>query len=158
MKGMEEYLNVREVNLSCNQIEKIEGVSQLAGLVSLDLSSNRLTRVEGLQNNKHLATLSLAQNRITTFSNLSFNLQLQTLDISGNRATHQDHLRCLFSLKNLTHLTIHHSPSQTNPLVTHAYPHLLQSLKQKCHSLDTLDSQHIHDYHLQLPSNDNLPP
>ncbi|XP_043921997.1 leucine-rich repeat and coiled-coil domain-containing protein 1 [Protopterus annectens] len=85
--------NLQSLNLHCNQISKIEGLSHVWHLRHLDLSSNQITCIKGLGTLTFLRTLNLSCNLITkvegldglvnlTRVNLSFN---QISDLSGYR-------------------------------------------------------------------------
>ncbi|GCB72209.1 hypothetical protein scyTo_0001872 [Scyliorhinus torazame] len=78
---------IRTLNLHCNQISVIEGLSQVWQLRHLDLSSNRITRIEGLETLVALRTLNLSCNLITKVEGLNGLINLTRLNISYNRIT-----------------------------------------------------------------------
>ena len=57
--------NLTILNLHCNHIPKIEGLTEAWQLRHLDLSSNRITQINGLGNLSSLRTLNLSCNLIT---------------------------------------------------------------------------------------------
>ncbi len=52
------------INLHCNRITRIEGISHLKQLHHLNLSSNQITRISGLNDLRQLKTLDLSCNLI----------------------------------------------------------------------------------------------
>lgn len=57
--------NITILNLHCNHISKIEGLTEFWQLRHLDLSSNRITQINGLGSLSSLRTLNLSCNFIT---------------------------------------------------------------------------------------------
>ncbi|XP_031418909.1 leucine-rich repeat and coiled-coil domain-containing protein 1 [Clupea harengus] len=125
--------NLTILNLHCNHIPKIEGLTEVWQLRHLDLSSNRITQINGLGNLSSLRTLNLSCNLITkvegldvlinlTRLNLSYNricdltgllylhgseYQLKHLQLHGNRLDNSNHLlQCMVGLQNLKDVTL----------------------------------------------------
>ena len=71
--NLETCLNLRELNLSCNNISDINGLKTLSNLLRLDLSCNKITRLkersfEGLSS---LTFLSLEGNSVVDVDNIN---------------------------------------------------------------------------------------
>lgn len=56
---------VTSLNLHCNRIPRIEGLTSAWHLRHLDLSSNKISQIEGLSTLTSLRTLNLSCNQIT---------------------------------------------------------------------------------------------
>ncbi|KAJ8272776.1 hypothetical protein GJAV_G00093310 [Gymnothorax javanicus] len=78
-------VNVRSLNLHCNRISKIEGLTTIWQLRHLDLSSNQISRIEGLDSLASLRTLNLSCNLITKIEGLTGLLNLIRLNLSYNQ-------------------------------------------------------------------------
>ncbi|XP_075069835.1 leucine-rich repeat and coiled-coil domain-containing protein 1 isoform X2 [Mixophyes fleayi] len=96
------------INLHCNQISRIEGLTYLHNLQHLDLSSNLITRIEGLDSLICLQSLNLSCNKLTRIEGLQKLLDLKKLNLSYNRI---HDLNGLFPLHGwnhkLSHLYLH---------------------------------------------------
>mmetsp|Transcript_35659 Transcript_35659/g.57701 ORF Transcript_35659/g.57701 Transcript_35659/m.57701 type:complete len:293 (-) Transcript_35659:684-1562(-) len=95
------YLSrLRDLNLSSNEIEIMEGLDALSSLRVLNLSSNKIRRVGGLAQLHCLQRLILSYNRITSLEGFSLlradSCQLEFVDLRGNRVS---------SLAELSHLS-----------------------------------------------------
>ncbi|KFQ12304.1 Leucine-rich repeat and coiled-coil domain-containing protein 1, partial [Leptosomus discolor] len=103
--------NLRHLDLSSNQIRRIEGLSSLAGLRTLSLSCNLLTKVEGLENLFNLTILDLSYNRIHDLSGLQClhgsRHKVSHIDLHSNCVNSMNHLlQCTKGLRCLTSLTL----------------------------------------------------
>jgi Leucine-rich repeat (LRR) protein len=58
------------INLHCNRISRIEGISHLKQLRHLNLSSNQIERISGLNGLSQLKTLNLSCNLIVSIEGL----------------------------------------------------------------------------------------
>ena len=76
---------LQQLDLSGNNIQKIENLDSLTTLRSLIINSNSVIRIEGLSALEQLDTLELSNNRISTIGQLWNNLQLKTLILAQNR-------------------------------------------------------------------------
>ncbi|KAM3928905.1 leucine-rich repeat and coiled-coil domain-containing protein 1 [Leptodactylus fuscus] len=92
------------VNLHCNQISRIEGLSYLHRLQHLDLSSNLISRIEGLDSLISLQSLNLSCNRLTVIEGLQNLLNLRKVNLSYNRI---DDLSGLIPLHGRNHKLSH---------------------------------------------------
>ena len=72
------------LNLSTNNISKIEGLETKTNLKSLTLSYNNITKIEGLENLNNLDSLTLNYNNISDITPLKENTSLTTLYLIGN--------------------------------------------------------------------------
>ena len=73
------------MELSHNQLTRIEGLDKLVNLYYLDLSDNQLTRIEGLDKLTNLYYLGLSDNQLTRIEELAYLSQLESLDLSDNK-------------------------------------------------------------------------
>lgn len=64
--------NLRELNLSYNQIITLEGTKDLIHLKHLNLEGNNIKTIEHLHTNTKLEYLNLAENSIGIITDLSF--------------------------------------------------------------------------------------
>ncbi|NXA19373.1 LRCC1 protein, partial [Ibidorhyncha struthersii] len=161
--------DLHTLNMHCNRIARIEGLSHLRNLQHLDLSSNQIRRMEGLSSLVNLRTLSLSCNLITKVEGLEklFNLTMLNLsynhihDLSGFRCLHGtshkishidlhsncvnniDHLlQCTKGLRCLTNLTLEKNGKANPVCCTAGYREtVLQMLPQ----LTALDGRNISD-------------
>ncbi|KXS97747.1 hypothetical protein AC578_3194 [Pseudocercospora eumusae] len=121
--GVEEYTELRTLDLSYNKlkhikrvstlkkldhlyfvqnrISKIEGLEELTGLTYLELGANRIREIEGLETLTKLESLWLGQNKITELKGLSSLTNLRTLSIQANRLTSLDGIEALPQLTEL---------------------------------------------------------
>ena len=95
------YINLQELNLSQNQISKIEGLQKLVNLQTLDLWGNQISKIEGLQKLVNLQTLSLSDNQISKIEGLQKLVNLQTLDLSQSQINKIEELQKLVNLQTL---------------------------------------------------------
>ncbi|XP_044129379.1 leucine-rich repeat and coiled-coil domain-containing protein 1 isoform X1 [Bufo gargarizans] len=102
------HARLLSLNLHCNQISRIEGLSSLHRLQHLDLSSNLLSRIEGLDALISLQSLNLSCNRLTAIEGLQNLINLKKVNLSYNRI---DDLSGLIPLHGrnhkLSHLYLH---------------------------------------------------
>lgn len=65
------YYFYNHLDLSFNNIEKIDGLQNLVNLEDLTLYNNRITTLENMENLKKLQVFSIGNNYITELSNVS---------------------------------------------------------------------------------------
>ncbi|XP_071593968.1 leucine-rich repeat and coiled-coil domain-containing protein 1 isoform X1 [Heliangelus exortis] len=113
-KGVKSLLEVslssdlHTLNLHCNRIARIEGLSHLRSLQHLDLSSNQIRRIEGLSSLANLRTLSLSCNLITKVEGLEKLFNLTILNLSYNRIHDLSGLQCLHGTRHkISHIDLH---------------------------------------------------
>uniref|UniRef100_A0A4W3I6D1 Leucine-rich repeat and coiled-coil domain-containing protein 1 n=1 Tax=Callorhinchus milii TaxID=7868 RepID=A0A4W3I6D1_CALMI len=117
---------VQSLNLHCNQISKLEGLSHLWQLRHLDLSSNQIVRIEGLGNLISLRTLNLSCNLITQVEGLNGLVNLTKLNLSYNGITDLSGFLYLHGAGHkLSFLDLHSNCIST-------FDHLLQCMTGLC--------------------------
>ncbi|KAF7668417.1 hypothetical protein LDENG_00014550 [Lucifuga dentata] len=77
--------SVTSLNLHCNCIPRIEGLTSAWHLLHLDLSSNCISQIEGLGSLTSLRTLNLSCNLITKVEGLNDLVNLTRLNLSYNQ-------------------------------------------------------------------------
>ncbi|KFU96205.1 Leucine-rich repeat and coiled-coil domain-containing protein 1, partial [Chaetura pelagica] len=96
------------LNVHCNRIARIEGLSHLRNLQHLDLSSNQIRRIEGLSSLANLRTLSLSCNLITKVEGLEKLFNLTILNLSYNHIHDLSGLQCLHGTSHkISHIDLH---------------------------------------------------
>ncbi|XP_074997680.1 leucine-rich repeat and coiled-coil domain-containing protein 1 [Calonectris borealis] len=113
-KGIESLLEVslssdlHTLNVHCNRIARIEGLSHLRHLQHLDLSSNQIRRIEGLSSLANLRTLSLSCNLITKVEGLEKLFNLTILNLSYNRIHDLSGFQSLHGTSHkISHIDLH---------------------------------------------------
>ena len=94
-----EYIDV--LDLSWNELTRIEWLENLVNLKGLYLSNNKLTRLEGLENLVNLEKLYLSNNKLTRIDGMETLVNLETLDLSWNKLTRIEGLENLVNLRAL---------------------------------------------------------
>eukprot|EP00064_Thunnus_orientalis_P010568 superscaffoldBa00001446_g10594 len=102
---------VTSLNLHCNHIPRIEGLTSAWHLRHLDLSSNCISKIEGLSSLTSLRTLNLSCNTITEVEGLLYlhgtEYKLKHLSLHSNHLHSIDHLlQCLLGLQALSEVTL----------------------------------------------------
>ncbi|KAM9279106.1 leucine-rich repeat and coiled-coil domain-containing protein 1 isoform 3-T3 [Cariama cristata] len=113
-KGVKSLLEVslssdlHTLNLHCNRIARIEGLSHLRTLQHLDLSSNQICRIEGLSSLANLRTLSLSCNLISKVEGLEKLFNLTMLNLSYNHIHDLSGFQCLHGTSHkISHIDLH---------------------------------------------------
>lgn len=78
------FPNLRFLDISKNQITKLQGISALSQLILLDASKNQIKVLENLEGNRALKRLLIARNLIQTVALLAPVVSLVVLDIRKN--------------------------------------------------------------------------
>ncbi|XP_075599907.1 leucine-rich repeat and coiled-coil domain-containing protein 1 isoform X2 [Balearica regulorum gibbericeps] len=145
IEGLSHLRNLQHLDLSSNQIRRIEGLSSLANLCTLSLSCNLITKVEGLEKLFNLTILNLSYNHIHDLSGFKClhgtSHKISHIDLHSNCVNNIDHLlQCTKGLRCLTNLTLE-KKGKANPVChTAGYREtVLQTLPQ----LTTLDGRNI---------------
>ena len=122
-------LKERELDLRGNEITVIENLGVTNdGFDAIDLTDNEITRLENFPLLKRLTTLLLANNRITHISTtLGEQLpNLRVLSLANNRLTTAQDIEALVGLKRLEHLSLVDNPITKLPnyrlFVIHTLP------------------------------------
>ncbi|XP_010286290.1 PREDICTED: leucine-rich repeat and coiled-coil domain-containing protein 1 [Phaethon lepturus] len=128
-KGVKSLLEIslssdlHTLNVHCNCIARIEGLSHLRNLQHLDLSSNQIRRIEGLSSLTNLRTLSLSCNLIMKVEGLEKLFNLTMLNLSYNRIHDLSGFQCLHGTSHkISHIDLHSN-------CVNNINHLLQCIK-----------------------------
>ncbi|OXA63355.1 Leucine-rich repeat and guanylate kinase domain-containing protein [Folsomia candida] len=126
-----EYWSLTHINLSHNELTKVEGFSGLnylqvldlshnkietiieidcPSLISLHLNSNKLGSITEYIGCQNLRYLNLHKNKLSTVTGLKHLTELTELNISENEIDDIAELECLQPLLNLTRVKIHPNP------------------------------------------------
>jgi internalin A len=101
IERLDTLTNLHELNLFDNKITKIEGLDTLTNLQILYLSYNQITEIEGLDTLTNLQILSLYKNKITKIEGLKTLTNLDTLKLNYNEITKIEGLDTLTNLQTL---------------------------------------------------------
>lgn len=103
VSGLDELPSLRKLDLYDNQIEVIgsSSLSSLRGLLYLDVSFNQLRKLENLENLVQLEELYACSNKITEMSGLEALVNLRTLELGSNRIREIGGLDTLVQLRAL---------------------------------------------------------
>jgi len=86
IRGLEGIYSKMEVlDLSNNNIKKLDGIENFINLKILKLNNNRISQIEGLENLKKLQSLSLRNNLISEIQGFDELPNLEYFDLSGNK-------------------------------------------------------------------------
>ncbi|XP_057713059.1 leucine-rich repeat and coiled-coil domain-containing protein 1 [Corythoichthys intestinalis] len=122
IEGLSSLWLLRHLDLSSNCIAKIDGLATLTALRTLNLSCNVITKVEGLNGLVNLTRLDLSFNQINDLSGLLHlhgpGRRLKHLSLHSNRLGSIEHLlQCLLGLQGLREVLLSYS-GKDNPLCT----------------------------------------
>ncbi|KAK1879516.1 Leucine-rich repeat and coiled-coil domain containing protein 1 [Dissostichus eleginoides] len=111
IEGLTSAWHLRHLDLSSNCISKIEGLSSLTSLRTLNLSCNLITKVEGLNGLVNLTRLNLSYNQINNLTGLLYlhgtGYKLKHLSLHSNNLDNIDHvLQCLLGSQSLREVTL----------------------------------------------------
>ncbi|XP_041805176.1 leucine-rich repeat and coiled-coil domain-containing protein 1 [Chelmon rostratus] len=111
IEGLTSAWHLRHLDLSSNCISKIEGLSSLTSLRTLNLSCNLITKVEGLNGLVNLTRLNLSYNQIKNLTGLLYlhglEYKLKQISLHSNHLDSIDHLlQCLLGLQGLSEVTL----------------------------------------------------
>ena len=138
---MESFGRLRELNLSSNAIEKIEGLQSLVELEVLNLSCNRIQVVQGLASCHRLRRLVLSHNRIAQISGLQQlageTYALEHVDLRNNKIASLRDLQCFQALTGLRELLLHTGKGQSNPCC--AEPRAYLQFVAKLHNFQAIE-------------------
>ncbi|XP_074544999.1 leucine-rich repeat and coiled-coil domain-containing protein 1 [Halichoeres trimaculatus] len=144
IEGLTSTWHLRHLDLSSNCISKIEGLSSLTSLRTLNLSCNLITKVEGLNGLLNLTRLDLSYNQINNLTGLLYlhgtDYKLKHLSLHGNHLDSIDHiLQCLLGLQGLREVNLSEDGKDNPVCRSSGYREIvLQSLPQ-ISSLDGVD-------------------
>ncbi|MFX0104427.1 MAG: leucine-rich repeat domain-containing protein [Candidatus Hodarchaeota archaeon] len=100
IKGLENLKSLRTLKLSFNRLYEIKGLESLINLEELFLIGNQITEIKGLENLTNLRVLSLSSNQLSQIKGLNHLTNLEELYLIGNQITE------LEGLENLTNLRV----------------------------------------------------
>ncbi|KAK9979303.1 hypothetical protein ABG768_012739 [Culter alburnus] len=141
IEGLTTAWHIRHLDLSSNHICRIEGLASLSSLRTLNLSCNLITKVEGLNGLTNLTRLNLAYNQINDLTGLLYlhgaEYKLKYLQLHSNRLESLNHLlQCMVGLQNLKDFTLSKDGAQ-NPICS--LPGYREMVLHSLHQVTTLD-------------------
>nr|WP_262909742.1 leucine-rich repeat domain-containing protein [Porphyromonas gingivalis] len=101
MTWLIDFPALKSLDLSHNQISKLEGLDGLTSLTGLSLRDNQIRKLEGLDSLTFLTGLSLSENQIRKLEGLDHLTSLTRLDLSYNQIAKLEGLDSLTSLTEL---------------------------------------------------------
>jgi len=107
IKGFEKLKNLRNLDLSTNNISEITKLENLTNLVNLNLSHNNISEIKGFETLKNLEVLNLEFNNIKEIKNLENLVNLRELNLSENKDITE--IKSLGKLKNLEILILYNN-------------------------------------------------
>lgn len=112
IEGLTNAWHLRHLDLSSNSISHIEGLSSLTSLRTLNLSCNLITKVEGLNGLVNLTRLNLSYNQINNLTGLLYlhgpQYKLNHLSLHSNQLDSIDHLlQCMLGLHSLKEVVLY---------------------------------------------------
>ena len=112
LEGLDGLTSLTGLSLRNNQIRKLEGLDHLTSLTGLNLRGNQIAKLEGLNALTSLTGLYLRRNQLIKLEELKDLTQLQELDVSGNDIQSVDDIKLLAPIleQTLEKLRIHDNP------------------------------------------------
>ncbi len=101
IEGLDSLRDLKDLDLSHNQISKIEGLENLENLKWLCLNDNQISQIKGLENLENLEHLILNNNQITEIKGIEKLTSLINLKLDYNQITEIKGLKHLRNLKFL---------------------------------------------------------
>ncbi|MCJ8731799.1 hypothetical protein PDJAM_G00203620 [Pangasius djambal] len=143
IEGLTTAWHIRHLDLSSNHIARIEGLGALSSLRTLNLSCNSITKVEGLNGLVNLTRLNLAYNQINDLTGLLYlhgtEYKLKHLQLHSNRLDNMNHLlQCMVGLHNLSDVTLSMDGAD-NPVCR--LPGYRDKVLQPLQQISTLDGE-----------------
>jgi len=102
IKGLENLIKLKKLNLRQNQIKEIKGLENLVNLQVLNLNYNQITEIKGLDNLVNLKKLGFSNNKLTEIKGLDKLTKLSELDLDNNKITQMTGLETLLNLQHLS--------------------------------------------------------
>lgn len=103
VEGLEDFAELRTLDLSYNKLKHIKRISNLKKLNQLFFVQNRISKIEGLEELTELTYLELGANRIREIEGIESLVKLKDLWLGQNKISE---LRGLHTLSNLRTLSI----------------------------------------------------
>ncbi|XP_037644591.1 leucine-rich repeat and coiled-coil domain-containing protein 1 isoform X2 [Sebastes umbrosus] len=144
IEGLTSAWHLRHLDLSSNCISKIEGLSSLTYLRTLNLSCNLITKVEGLNGLVNLTRLNLSYNQINNLTGLLYlhgtGYKLKHLSLHSNHLDNIDHLlQCLLGLQSLREITLSQDGRDNAVCRSPGYREIVMQSLPQISALDGLD-------------------
>uniref|UniRef100_UPI0037E80C08 leucine-rich repeat and coiled-coil domain-containing protein 1 n=1 Tax=Semicossyphus pulcher TaxID=241346 RepID=UPI0037E80C08 len=144
IEGLTSAWHLRHLDLSSNCISKIEGLSSLTFLRTLNLSCNLIAKVEGLNGLVNLTRLNLSYNQINNLTGLLYlhgtEYKLKHLGLHGNSLDSIDHLlQCLLGLQGLREVTLSEDGKDNPVCRSPGYREIVMQSLPQISALDGLD-------------------
>lgn len=106
--------NIEKLNLSCNKLSSVESLTKLPHLVSLNLSNNVFSALENMHTKLgNVVDLDLSQNHLTSLKGLSKLYSLASLNVSTNNISEIEEVSHISGLPCLEILIITGNPVAT---------------------------------------------
>lgn len=90
--NLESFPSLKILDLSYNEIGKVEGLDSLKKLEILNLQNNQIQKIEGLGYLQELKKLYLTRNCICRLEGLQYCMALEELTLSHQKMSHHEHL------------------------------------------------------------------
>ncbi|XP_075877959.1 leucine-rich repeat and coiled-coil domain-containing protein 1 isoform X2 [Nelusetta ayraudi] len=144
IEGLTSAWHLQHLDLSSNCISQIEGLSSLTSLRTLNLSCNLITKVEGLNGLVNLTRLNLSYNQINNITGLldlhGPQYKLKHISLQGNQLDGINHLlQCLLGLQDLKGVTLSEYDSDNPVCRLPGYRELVMQALPQISVLDGLD-------------------
>nr|XP_020490923.1 leucine-rich repeat and coiled-coil domain-containing protein 1 [Labrus bergylta] len=144
IEGLTSAWHLRHLDLSSNCISKIEGLGSLTSLRTLNLSCNLIDKVEGLNGLVNLTSLNLSYNQINNLTGLLYlhatDFKLKHLSLHGNNVDSIDHLlQCLLGLQNLREVSLREYGKDNPVCRSSGYREIVMQSLPQISALDGLD-------------------
>ncbi|XP_003975450.2 leucine-rich repeat and coiled-coil domain-containing protein 1 isoform X2 [Takifugu rubripes] len=144
IEGLTSAWHLRHLDLSSNKISQIEGLSTLTSLRTLNLSCNLITKVEGLNGLVNLSRLNLSYNQINNITGLLHlhgrEYKLKHISLQGNHLDSIDHLlQCLPGLQSLREVILSQYDSDNPVCRLSGYREIVMQSLPQISALDDLD-------------------
>ena len=146
-------MNLKILNLSHNDIQKIENLNTLKNLHELDLSFNKISKLENISALKHLGLLDISNNLIEEIPPIiAKNTNLTTLNLSVNLISDKSSITNLKTLPKLTVLNLSNNPV----CEVSGYHNTVLHVLKKLLLLDENPTQHYLKLHNKLTSHQEI--
>lgn len=178
MEDLSGAVNLEELWLGKNKIEKIQGLEKMTKLRRLDVQSNRLTNIEGLEIQRttleelflahngiaddgiqglkiaftKLNVLDLSRNQLTTLKDLAHLTSLEELWVSGNQISTWEGVQPLVALTALDTIYLEYNPIQSEPFYRR---HLAEILAPSLTQIDATPIGHTVVSAVETPAQRN---
>jgi len=129
IEGLEEWVNVRVLQLDNNNIKHIEGLDRMTDLRSLQLGFNRITEIQGLQCNVELRHLNLEGNGVKCIPNLRHLNKLEVLNLSANSIEHLEDMQELCAVPSLINIDVSQNKIESSDGVLEFWTNLADHVK-----------------------------